>query len=180
MTAVPVMEGEPVLPPTEPTRSTGRWRSATSGAGGTTAPASRRRTPASVVAVEQALIDLAALQIRDVAHPERVLVAAGAPWFMTLFGRDSLLTAWMSLPFDASLAPGVLLTLAELRGRQYDPVAEEEPGKILHEVRHGAGGEPFTQRSRYFGSVDATPLWLMAVADAWRWGAVDRATLEQL
>ena len=110
-----------------------------------------------VVAVEQALIDLAALQIRDVAIRAR-LVAAGAPWFMTLFGRDSLLTARMSLPFDASLAPGVLLTLAELRGRQYDPVAEEEPGKILHEVRHGAGGEPFTQRSRYFGSVDATPL----------------------
>ena len=133
-----------------------------------------------VVAVEQALIDLAALQIRDVAHPERVLVAAGAPWFMTLFGRDSLLTTLMSLPFDASLAPGVLLTLAELRGRRYDPVADEEPGKILHEVRHGAGGEPFTQRSRYFGSVDATPLWLMVVADAWRWGAIDGATLEQL
>ncbi len=179
VTAVPVMEGEPVssngADPVDGAvaiRDVGGWWHGR--------PSVTSTDARTVVAVEQALIDLAALQIRDVSHPERVLVAAGAPWFMTLFGRDSLLTARMSLPFDASLAPGVLLTLAELRGRQYDPIAEEEPGKILHEVRHGAGGEPFTQRSRYFGSVDATPLWLMAVADAWRWGAVDRATLEEL
>ena len=180
LTALPVVDGAPILsmggddPVADAVaiRDVGGWWH--------DRPSVTSTDARTVVAVEQALIDLAALQIRDVSHPQRVLVAAGAPWFMTLFGRDSLLTARMSLPFDASLAPGVLLTLAELRGRQYDPVAEEEPGKILHEVRHGAGGEPFTQRSRYFGSVDATPLWLMAVADAWRWGAVDRATLEEL
>ena len=180
LTALPVVEGEPVLAidDDDPVgnavaiRDVGGWWHGR--------PSVTSTDARIVLAVEQALIDLAALQIRDVAHPGRVLVAAGAPWFMTLFGRDSLLTARMSLPFDASLAPGVLLTLAELRGHRYDPVAEEEPGKILHEVRHGAGGEPFTQRSRYFGSVDATPLWLMVVADAWRWGAIDSATLEQL
>ncbi|MGH9272991.1 MAG: glycogen debranching N-terminal domain-containing protein, partial [Ilumatobacteraceae bacterium] len=106
-----------------------------------------------VLGVEQAFADLAALQIRDVAHPERVLVAAGAPWFMTLFGRDALLTTWMTLPFDASLAAGVLLTLGELRGRRYEPMSEEEPGKILHEVRHGSDGGPFSQRGRYYGSI---------------------------
>ena len=133
-----------------------------------------------VLGVEQSLADVAALQIRDEAHPERVLVAAGAPWFMTLFGRDSLLTSWMTLPFDASLAAGVLLTLGELRGRRDDPVSEEEPGKILHEVRHGADGGPFSHRSRYFGSVDATPLFLVVAAEAWRWGAIDEATLDEL
>ena len=132
------------------------------------------------LAVDQALADLAALQIRDVAHPDRVVVAAGAPWFMTLFGRDSLLTAWMSLPFDALLAPGVLLTLAELQGRRDDPVAEEEPGKILHELRRRGGSGPFSARQRYFGSVDATPLFVMVVAEAWRWGALDLDTLDQL
>ena len=132
------------------------------------------------LAVDQALADLAALQIRDVAHPDRVVVAAGAPWFMTLFGRDSLLTAWMSLPFDALLAPGVLLTLAELRGRRDDPVAEEEPGKILHELRRRGGSGPFSARQRYYGSVDATPLFVMVVGEAWRWGALDLDTLDQL
>ena len=133
-----------------------------------------------VLGVEQALVDLAALQIRDVAHPERVLIAAGAPWFMTLFGRDSLLTSWMTLPFDSSLAAGVLLTLGELRGRREDPVSEEEPGKILHEIRHGGHGGPFKSRSHYFGTIDATPLFLMLAAEAWRWGAIDDEQLAEL
>jgi glycogen debranching enzyme len=132
------------------------------------------------LAVDQALADLAALQIRDIGHPDRVVVAAGAPWFMTLFGRDSLLTAWMSLPFDALLAPGVLLTLAELQGRRDDPIAEEEPGKILHELRRRGGSGPFSTRRRYYGSVDATPLFVMLVGEAWRWGALDLDTLDQL
>jgi glycogen debranching enzyme len=132
------------------------------------------------LAVDQALADLAALQIRDVDHPERVVVAAGAPWFMTLFGRDSLLTAWMCLPFDALLAPGVLLTLAELQGRRDDPIAEEQPGKILHELRRRGGGGPFSTRQRYYGSVDATPLFVMLVAEAWRWGALDQDAFDQL
>jgi glycogen debranching enzyme len=132
------------------------------------------------LAVDQALADVAALQIRDVDHPDRVIVAAGAPWFMTLFGRDSLLTAWMCLPFDALLAPGVLLTLAELQGRRHDPIAEEEPGKILHELRRRGGGGPFSARQRYYGSVDATPLFVMLVAEARRWGTLDRDTLDHL
>ena len=73
--------------------------------------------PRLPTAVDQALADLAALRIVDRDHPGRAVVAAGAPWFMTLFGRDSLLTAWMTLPFDGSLAGGVLGELADLQGQ---------------------------------------------------------------
>ena len=87
--------------------------------------------PRLPAAVDQALADLAALRIVDRAHPDRAVVAAGAPWFMTLFGRDSLLTAWMTLPFDGSLAGGVLASLADLQGTR------GRPG-----VRGAAGSHP--------------------------------------
>ncbi|MEO5722973.1 MAG: glycogen debranching N-terminal domain-containing protein, partial [Ilumatobacteraceae bacterium] len=109
-------------------------------------------------AVSQALADIAALRIFDRDGDDRVVIAAGAPWFMTLFGRDSLLTTWMTLPFDDTLASGVLSTLADLQGTCDDPPSEEQPGKILHELRRRGGGGPFKDRDRYFGTVDATPL----------------------
>lgn len=130
--------------------------------------------------VDQALADLAALRIIDAGHVDRPVIAAGAPWFMTLFGRDSLLTSWMTLPFDPSLAGGVLLTLAELQGKVDDPIAEEEPGKVLHELRRHGGGGPFASRSRYYGTVDATPLFVMVAAEAHRWGALTDDELAQL
>jgi glycogen debranching enzyme len=181
VTIDPVVDGgsaDPALPnvmvpaPGVAVRDLAEWRDSS--------PRVSSIDPRLGLAVDQALADLVALQIRDVAHPDRVVVAAGAPWFMTLFGRDSLLTAWMSLPFDALLAPGVLLTLAELQGRRDDPVAEEEPGKILHELRRRGGSGPFSARQRYFGSIDATPLFVMVVAEARRWGALDLDTLDQL
>jgi glycogen debranching enzyme len=129
---------------------------------------------------DQALADIAALRIIDSAHVDRPVIAAGAPWFMTLFGRDSLITAWMMLPFEPGLAGGVLSTLAELQGHRHDPVSEEQPGKILHELRRHGGGGPFANRSRYYGTVDATPLFVMLAAEAHRWGALSSAQLEQL
>jgi glycogen debranching enzyme len=136
--------------------------------------------PRLPAAVDQALADLAALRIVDKAHPERTMVAAGAPWFMTLFGRDSLLTAWMTLPFDASLARGVLAGLAELQGRRDDPASEEQPGRIVHELRRHGGSGPFASRSRYYGTVDATPLFVGLTAEAWQWGALDDTALQAL
>ena len=136
--------------------------------------------PRLAVVVEQALADVAALRILDPEHPEWVVIAAGAPWFMTVFGRDSLLTSWMTLPFDEGLAVGVLATLAELQGTVDDPVSEEEPGKILHELRHHGSSGPFATRHRYYGTVDATPLFLMLAAEAWRWGALGPRDLERL
>ncbi len=117
-------------------------------------------------------VDLGALRIVDHDHPEDDVVAAGAPWFMALFGRDSLLTAWMSAPFAPSLALGTLRTLARLQGTRVDPLTEEQPGRILHEVRLGAdlslalGGD-----SVYYGSIDSTPLFVVLVDRVLRWGA---------
>ena len=105
--------------------------------------------------------DLGALRIEDPDHPERVVVAAGAPWFMTLFGRDSLWASDMALPVDPSLALGTLQTLADRQGSVVDPMSEEEPGKILHEVRLDvSSGLALGGKSAYYGSVDATPLFV--------------------
>ena len=81
--------------------------------------------------------DLGALRIFDPDYPERVVLAAGAPWFMTVFGRDSLITSWMALLVDPDLALGVLQTLARFQGKSIDPRSEEQPGRILHEMRFG-------------------------------------------
>jgi glycogen debranching enzyme len=93
--------------------------------------------------------------------PEGTFLMAGIPWFATLFGRDSILTALFALPFNPALAVGTLKTLASLQGSQVDQRRDEQPGKIVHEIRAGelaATGEvPF---GRYYGSVDATPLFL--------------------
>ncbi|MFP3462761.1 glycogen debranching N-terminal domain-containing protein [Arthrobacter globiformis] len=115
--------------------------------------------------------DLGALRIEDPRHPERVVVAAGAPWFMTLFGRDSLWASEMSLPVDPSLALGTLQTLADYQGNAVDPLSEEEPGKILHEVRLDvSSGLALGGKSVYYGSVDATPLFVAVLGSVSRWG----------
>jgi glycogen debranching enzyme len=116
--------------------------------------------------------DLAALQISDPEHPERTVIAAGAPWFMTLFGRDSLITSLMTLGVDPSLATSTLLTLARLQGVRVDPATEEQPGKILHEMRRGLTTAADTPAgSIYYGSIDATPLFVILLGELFRWGA---------
>ena len=115
--------------------------------------------------------DLGSLRIYDVDHPERAVIAAGAPWFMALFGRDSLLTSWMLLPFDTSLATGTLYTLAEHQGQKVVAATEEEPGRILHEIRFGhAARLALGGNSVYYGTVDATPLFVMLLGELRRWG----------
>ena len=123
--------------------------------------------------LQRTATDLGALRVPD-PDTGRPFVAAGAPWFMTLFGRDSLLTAWMVLPLDLSLAVGTLHTPRRQPGRAVDPVTEEEPGRILHELRLGPDSDRALGGSRYYGSVDATPLFVMLLAEAWRWGATTR------
>jgi glycogen debranching enzyme len=118
--------------------------------------------------------DLGALRIFDPEHPGRPVVAAGAPWFMALFGRDSLLTSWMLLPWDAGLAIGTLQTLASRQGNAIDPASEEEPGKILHEVRLGPAARlALGGRSAYYGTADATALFVMLLGELQRWGGHD-------
>ena len=115
--------------------------------------------------------DIGALRMFDPDHPDRVVVAAGVPWFMTLFGRDSLLTSWMLLPVDPTVALGTLQTLAQLQGNRVDALSEEEPGRILHEVRSGLDAEMALGGSNlYYGSIDATPLFVMLLGELRRWG----------
>ena len=115
--------------------------------------------------------DLAALRLFDPEHPDRTVVAAGAPWFMTLFGRDSLLTSWMAMMVDSDLALGTLQTLARYQGVDVNPITEEEPGRILHEMRFGESAELSLGGGRiYYGSVDATPLFVMLLGELQRWG----------
>ncbi len=120
--------------------------------------------------LHQAVDDLGALRIFDPAHPERPVIAAGAPWFMTLFGRDSLLASWMALPVDQQLAAGVLSELADTQGRRVDDRNEEQPGRILHEVRFDKlSTQMLGGAGRYYGTADATALFVMAVAELARW-----------
>ena len=124
--------------------------------------------------------DLGALRIFDPDYPDRAVIAAGAPWFMTLFGRDSLITAWMALIVDPDLALGVIQTLARFQGEKVDPRTEEEPGRILHEMRFGdAASLSLGGGSIYYGTADATPLFVMLMGELRRWGLA-REAVDQL
>ena len=123
----------------------------------------------------RALDDLDALRLVDPRAPHEQFFAAGAPWFFTLFGRDAIWAARMSLPLGTTMAAGTLRTLARLQGT--DDVAEtaEQPGKIPHELRRAAAThhEGFTLPPLYYGTVDATPLWVCLLADAHAAGLPD-------
>jgi glycogen debranching enzyme len=116
------------------------------------------------------LSDLAALRMHPDEGQPPTLPAAGLPWFMALFGRDSLITSLQTLPYRPGLAATTLRVLAARQGRARDDFREMEPGKILHELRFGeltARGE--RPHSPYFGSADATPLFLILLAEYHRW-----------
>ena len=149
------------------------------------APASRPRWADVAVAVDDrrlgslvrtGLEDLSGLAMAPAADPGETFLAAGAPWFFTLFGRDSLWAARLMLPFGTELAASTLRVLATRQGTHVDPGTAEAPGKVLHEIRRGAFhvdeayGRAVTLPPVYFGTVDATPLWVCLLHDAWRWG----------
>jgi glycogen debranching enzyme len=123
--------------------------------------------------VATALDDLHALRLAMPDHPEDAFIAAGAPSFLTLFGRDSLWAARMMVPVDVSIAASTLRVLARRQGTRNDPDIEEEPGKILHELRDTPLDTPgigFELPPLYYGTVDATALWVCLLVDAWRAG----------
>src|SRR5438093_1492740 len=118
----------------------------------------------------QSLIDLAALRFRPLKDLSFSLPAAGLPWFMALFGRDSLITAYQALPFQPHLARTSLEALTALQATGFDDFRDAEPGKILHELRRGEltmlGERP---HSPYYGTHDATPLFLILLDEYERW-----------
>jgi glycogen debranching enzyme len=127
--------------------------------------------PGLADAAAQTAEDLIGLRLVDPDHPDEPLIAAGAPWYMTLFGRDSLLTSWMALPVDPNLGLATARALARLQGRKDDPTTGEQPGRILHEVRFSVGSSlALAEGDVHYGTADATPLFVMLVHELWRWG----------
>ena len=126
--------------------------------------------PSLQVTYRQSLIDLAALRFFPITLPGQALPAAGLPWFMTLFGRDSMIASYQALPFTSELAEATLQALAQQQGRRVDDFRDEEPGKIMHEMRFGEM-TAFEERphSPYYGAADATPLFLILLDEVERW-----------
>jgi glycogen debranching enzyme len=120
--------------------------------------------------LRRSLDDLAALRLVEPSEPADTFLGAGVPWYLTLFGRDSLWAARMLLPTGTGLAAGTLRTLARRQGVRVDPVSGEAPGKIMHELRYGGVFATQAGSAAYYGTVDATPLWITLLHDAWRWG----------
>lgn len=119
----------------------------------------------------RSLDDATALRMQTERVPGEVFLGAGAPWYLTLFGRDSIWAARLLLPFGWQLAAGTLRALAALQGRQRDPVTGEAPGKIPHELRPtGRAALAEALPPLYYGTIDATPLWVCLLHEAWRWG----------
>jgi glycogen debranching enzyme len=134
------------------------------------APKLRATWPSLERIYRRSLVDLAALRFSSLLIPGASLPAAGLPWFMALFGRDSLITSLQSLPYEPELAKTTLLTLGMRQGTIIDDFRDEEPGKILHEARLGEM-TAFEERphSPYFGTADATPLFLVLLDEYERW-----------
>jgi glycogen debranching enzyme len=119
----------------------------------------------------QCLEDMGALRLYDHDVSEDVWVpAAGVPWFVALFGRDSLIASLQSMLVNPGFARGALRTLARFQATEVDDWRDAQPGKILHELRVGELAHfhrvPHTP---YYGTADATPLYLVALHEAWRW-----------
>ena len=115
----------------------------------------------------QSVSDLASLRMRSDNGGIGKLPGAGVPWFMTVFGRDTIITCLQTLLFGPELARTALGVLADLQAKEDDPRLDAEPGKIVHEVRHGKAARSWFER--YYGTVDATPLYLILLSEVWRW-----------
>ncbi len=119
---------------------------------------------------QRSLVDMAALRFSPRTSGGRSLPAAGLPWFMTMFGRDSIFPSLQALPFAPELAATTLRELGERQGSRLDDFRDEDPGRILHEMRYGEM-TAFEERphSPYYGSVDATPLFVVLLDEYERW-----------
>ena len=126
--------------------------------------------PSLLVTYRRSLVDLAALRFYPLMLPGQALPAAGLPWFMTIFGRDSMITSYQALPFGSGLALTTLHALAARQGTRIDDFRDEEPGKIMHEMRFGEM-TAFEERphSPYYGAADVTPFFLILLDEVERW-----------
>ncbi|MDA4130682.1 MAG: hypothetical protein OK457_07915 [Thaumarchaeota archaeon] len=117
----------------------------------------------------QSLVDIVSLRMSDpLSRHKWELPAAGCPWFMTLFGRDTLITAYQTILFGTNLARGGIEALSEYQATKIDDNKDEEPGKIIHELRFGDYASR-SNRFPYYGTMDATPLFLIVASEIFRW-----------
>ncbi|HEY0700136.1 MAG TPA: glycogen debranching N-terminal domain-containing protein, partial [Micromonospora sp.] len=133
--------------------------------------------------LDRSLDDLRALRLAETAAPHEVFLGAGVPWVLTLFGRDSIWAAQMLLPLGTELAGSTLRVLARRQGTRVDPASGEAPGKIMHELRRhefALADKGIRLPATYYGTVDATLLWVALLHDAWRWGMPDDEVVELL
>jgi len=122
---------------------------------------------------QQALVDMGALRIKVEDNGKQFwMPAAGIPWFMAVFGRDSMIASLQTLPTYHEFARGTIVQLAQLQANVIDNWRDAQPGKILHELRQDELSQlhklPYTP---YYGTVDATPLWIVTLAEAYSWNA---------
>lgn len=175
----------PVVIPAVARREVG-WTLALSDDGAMGSPAGAPLVPPQVEGrlgrlVRRSVADLNGLRMTDALTPGSQFFAAGSPWFFTLFGRDSLIAAMLSLPFSTDVALGTLRTLAARQGVSRDPATAEEPGKILHEVRNAGStlNDSHHLPPVYYGSIDATLLWILLLKDLLETG-VDASQMADL
>ncbi|WP_405098334.1 glycogen debranching N-terminal domain-containing protein [Micromonospora sp. NBC_01412] len=137
-------------------------------------------SPTLAMTYRRSLADLSALRLGPLGAGVHAIPAAGLPWFMAIFGRDSILTSIQALPFAPDLAATTLRQLGLRQGAVLDDFREEEPGKILHEMRYGEStGFEEQPHAPYFGSADATPLYVILLDEYERWTG-DSATVRSL
>jgi glycogen debranching enzyme len=118
----------------------------------------------------RSIVDLAALRFSPLIAARHSVPAAGLPWFMTMFGRDSIFTSLQALPFVPDLAATTLKVLGRWQGTRVDDFRDEDPGRILHEMRYGEMSA-FEERPHtpYYGAADATPLFVVLLDEYERW-----------
>ena len=128
---------------------------------------------------KKSIEDLASLRCTDEGERDEEIIAAGLPWFMALFGRDSLISGYQTVMMNPELSKGVLRALAHRQAKEVDDFTDAQPGKIPHELRHGElthfGKSPHRP---YYGTVDATPLFLIVLHETWRWTADEELVRE--
>jgi glycogen debranching enzyme len=165
----PLPDGEPVAPRFAELRfgeEVGRVRDSLA-AWQLRVPQLRASWDALSRAFGQSVSDLASLRMRSDNGGIGKLPGAGVPWFMTVFGRDTIITCMQTLLFGPELARTALEVLGDLQATEDNARLDAEPGKIVHEVRHGKAA--LTWFERYYGTVDATPLYLILLSEVWRW-----------
>jgi glycogen debranching enzyme len=153
--------------------------------GGPPIVAPRSADPRINSLLQRSVSDLNSLRLAHSSHPHDTFLAAGAPWFFTMFGRDSIIAARMLLPINTVIAAGTLRALAGRQGTETDHTSAVQPGKILHEVRRTVlsmveGGQALRLPPVYYGTIDATPLWICLLHDAWKAGMPDAEVAELL